>query len=97
MINSTHTLVTNLQFMFIPIGKVVQHIFQNIKPAGSDNFLRLYVFIISNILWVIVPLKDKKINSVGKSVWNVTCMVLFFIKIYLFLTCKVLRKICQQN
>ena len=57
---TTHILVTNSEFMFIPIGKVVHHIFQDIKPADFDHFLKIYKFIISNILWIIEPSNDKK-------------------------------------
>ena len=37
MIDSIYILVTNSEFMFIPIGKVIQHIFQDIKPADFDH------------------------------------------------------------
>ena len=59
-IDSTHILVTNSEYMFIPIGKFIQHIFQDMKPADFDHFLKLYKFIISNILWIIKPAKDEK-------------------------------------
>ena len=40
MIDSTHILVTNWEFMFILIGKVIQYISQDIKPADFDHFLK---------------------------------------------------------
>ena len=43
MIDSTHMLVNNSEFMFIQIGKVIQHIFQDIKPTDFDHFLKLYL------------------------------------------------------
>ena len=42
MIESTHILVKNSDFMFIPIGKVIQHIFQDTKSSDFDHFLKLY-------------------------------------------------------
>ena len=67
MIDFTHILVTNSEFMVIPINKVIQHIFQDIKPAEFDHFLKLYKFIISNILWIIKPVKDEK----RKQCWEI--------------------------
>ena len=42
IIDSTLILVKNSDFLFIPIGKVIQHIFQYIKPADFDHCLKLY-------------------------------------------------------
>ena len=60
MIDFTHILLSNLEFMLILISKVIQHIFQDIKPADFDNFLKLYKYVIRNILWIIGPAKTEK-------------------------------------
>ena len=44
MSDFTNILVTNSESMFIPIGKVIQHIFQDVQPADFDHFLKLYEF-----------------------------------------------------
>ena len=39
--------------MFIPIvtiGKVIEHLFEKIKPVGFDHFLKLYEFMFSNLI-----------------------------------------------
>ena len=72
--------MANPEFIFIRIGNVIQHIFQDIKPADFDHFLKLCEYIIINILWIIEPAKDEKINSVRKFVWNAIYVVLFYMK-----------------
>ena len=85
MIDSTHIFVTNSELMFIPIGKVIQHVFQDRKPAHFDDFLKLYEFMISNIFWIIEPAKDRK----KKQCWEICvecnmCGALLHEKIVIF-------------
>ena len=84
-IDSTQILVTNSEFMLILIGKVIQHIFQDIKPADFDHFLNLYKFIINNILSVIKPAKDEKKKQCWKiCVEYIMCGALLHKKIVIY-------------
>ena len=78
MIDLTHMLVTNSEFMFIPIGKVIRHLFQSF-----DYFQNLCKFITSNILWIIKPAKDEKKKRCWEIVLNAICAVLFYMKMLL--------------
>ena len=58
MIEKTTNLFQNSEDMFIPIGQVIEHLFQNIKPVGFDHFLKLYEFMFSNLVWTFEPQKE---------------------------------------
>ena len=34
----------------IPMGKVIEHLLSEMKPAGYDHFLKLYEFMFSNLV-----------------------------------------------
>ena len=42
-------------FLFIPIGKIVQHLFQEQKSSDYKNFLGLYEIILGNVIWLLEP------------------------------------------
>ena len=46
MKSSCHHDLENSEFMFIPIGKIVQQLFQDQKPMEYFNFLKFYENII---------------------------------------------------
>ena len=41
--------------MFIPTGKVIEHLFDKIKPVGFHHFLKLYELMFSNLVWTFEP------------------------------------------
>ena len=55
MKESTYGNLKRSQFVFIPIGKIIQELFVNQKATEYYNFLRLYETIVSNINWVLQP------------------------------------------
>ena len=46
-------------FLFIPIGKIIQHLFQQRKASEYKNFLGLYERIVGNLIWVLEPNFEK--------------------------------------
>ena len=50
MIGKTSNLFQNSEDMFIPIGQVIERLFEEMKPVGFDHFLKLYEFMFSNLI-----------------------------------------------
>ena len=42
-------------FLLIPVGKVIRHLFQQEKAVEFQSFIRLYETLFSNLLWVLEP------------------------------------------
>ena len=55
MIDSCIDHYTNSDMLFIPIGKIVQHLFEKIKLSGYENFIWLYEILVSHTIWVLEP------------------------------------------
>ena len=53
MIGRTSNLFHNSEVMFIAIGQVIEHLFDRIKPVGFNHFLKLYEFMLSNLVWIL--------------------------------------------
>ena len=67
MKSSCHHDLENSEFMFIPIGKIVQQLFQDQKPMEYFNFLKFYENIIRNLNWVLQP----RVNDKNKRICGV--------------------------
>ena len=65
MKSSCNLLLQNSEFMFIPIGKIVQQLFQDHKPMEYYNFMKFYENIIRNLNWVLQPrVNDKNLSLI---------------------------------
>ena len=60
MKESTFGNLKRSQFVFIPIGKIIQELFVKQKATEYYNFLRMYETIVSNINWVLQPEFEEK-------------------------------------
>ena len=55
MTEKTSPLIKETYNFYIPIGKIIDLIFEETKPIDYEQFLKLYQFVFSNIVWVIKP------------------------------------------
>ena len=51
MMKNTSEIFRKSDEKFIPISKIIEHIFDKMKPAGFDHFFKLYEFIFRNLFW----------------------------------------------
>ena len=68
MTDNTSQLIKETEKFYIPIGKIIDLIFEETKPIYYENFLKLYQFMFSNVVWVIEPQEN---DHKGRKLWNI--------------------------
>ena len=75
MVDSCIEHYTNSDVIFTPMGKIIQHVFENIIPSGYENFIRFYEILVSHTVWVLDPIFEKYQKLYAMSMLIVICAV----------------------